>query len=80
MKVCAMVDRSAGNESVGNMWTETAVFDDDTTLLQVLEWAEVVRYAYLPNDTKVYFNYSVNVRLAILQEPMGDKESKREDA
>ena len=78
MKVCAMVDRSAGNESVGNMWTETAVFDDDTPLLKVLEWAEAVRYGYLTHE--LYCNYQVNVRLAILQEPTGDKEPKREDA
>jgi len=32
-------DMSAGNESVGEMWQETKIFDGDTTLKQVMEWA-----------------------------------------
>ena len=55
MKICAMVDRSAGNESVGEMWTETAVFDESATIADVFAWARA--------------DYRVNVRLAVLQEP-----------
>ena len=33
-------DMSAGNESVGEMWQETKVFQDDATLKEVMEWAE----------------------------------------
>lgn len=39
MKVVAILDRSAGNDTVGEMWQETAVFDESDSLLSVLEWA-----------------------------------------
>ena len=38
-QVVAILDRSAGNESVGEMWQETKVFDQKTTLFDVLKWA-----------------------------------------
>ena len=57
MKICAMVDRSAGNESVGEMWTETAVFDESATITDIFAWARA--------------DYRVNVKLAVLQEPKG---------
>jgi len=63
MKICAMVDRSAGNESVGEMWTETAVFDDQATLADVFAWTR--------DTSSAWPNYRVNVRLAVLQEPKG---------
>ncbi len=39
MKIIAMLERSAGNESVGSMWTETKSFDWDTPISEVMEWA-----------------------------------------
>lgn len=73
MKVCAMVDRSAGNESVGEMWTETAEFDESATLTDVLKWARVITMvdhgfgAGLERSSNV--NTGCNVKLAVLQEP-----------
>ena len=32
-------DQSAGNESVGEMWQETKIFDESATLHDVMEWA-----------------------------------------
>jgi methanogenic corrinoid protein MtbC1 len=32
-------DMSAGNESVGDMWQETKVFNDNATLDDVMKWA-----------------------------------------
>jgi len=32
-------DMSAGNDSVGEMWQETKIFNSDTTLDEVMEWA-----------------------------------------
>ena len=32
-------DMSAGNESVGEMWQETKVFPEETTLKEVMIWA-----------------------------------------
>ena len=37
MKVVVMVDRSNGNDSVGDMWTDTYIFNGDITLEQVFE-------------------------------------------
>lgn len=73
MKICAMVDRSTGNESVGEMWTETAVFDESAMLLDVLKWARVITMvdhgfgAGLERWSDV--NTRCNVKLAVLQEP-----------
>jgi hypothetical protein len=36
MKIVAIIDMSAGNESVGEMWKETMIFDQDTPLIEVL--------------------------------------------
>ena len=32
-------DMSAGNDSVGEMWQETKIFEGDATLDQVMQWA-----------------------------------------
>ncbi len=32
-------DMSAGNESIGEMWQETRIFDGNATLREVMEWA-----------------------------------------
>ena len=37
MKVIIMKDCSAGNDSVGEMWTETYLFSETATLRQVLD-------------------------------------------
>ena len=34
----AMWDRSAGNESVGEMWTETKVFEETATIQEIYAW------------------------------------------
>jgi len=39
MKVVAMKERTEGNESVGSMWIEAAIFDPRTPLSEVLMWA-----------------------------------------
>ena len=38
--VIAILDRSAGNESVGEMWQETKQFNTDTPVIEILKWAE----------------------------------------
>lgn len=39
IQIVAMIDRSAGNESVGDMWTETKVFSITSSLEDVYKWA-----------------------------------------
>ena len=75
MKICAMVDRSAGNESVGEMWTETALFDEGATIADVLKWAQIITMVDYGLGTGLErwkdVNTRCNVRLAVLQEPKG---------
>ncbi len=42
MKIIAMVNRSSGNETVGDMWTETRIFEESQTLLEVYDWVEKI--------------------------------------
>ena len=37
MKIVVMVDKADGNESVGEMWTETFIFDSSSTLKEVID-------------------------------------------
>ena len=37
MKYVILVDMSAGNESVGEMWQESHIFDGETSLHDVME-------------------------------------------
>lgn len=39
-KVIATKEMSAGNESVGDMWIETASFDKNTKVSEIVEWAK----------------------------------------
>ena len=40
MNYVVIRDMSAGNESVGEMWQETKIFDGNATLEEVMEWAD----------------------------------------
>lgn len=37
MQMVIIVDRSNGNESVGDMWKDTYIFDSSATLAEVIE-------------------------------------------
>lgn len=51
MKIIAMLERSAGNESVGQMWTETKSFDDTAPLSEVMMWV-ADRTGYAPYNAE----------------------------
>ena len=38
MRVIAIKDMSNGNATVGDMWQETKIFTDQSTLLEVMQW------------------------------------------
>ena len=38
MKIIAIKDMSAGNESIGEMWKETKIFAEEDTLKSVMDW------------------------------------------
>ena len=39
-RVVATKEKSAGNESVGTMWTETKTFGKDEPIEAIIEWAK----------------------------------------
>jgi len=39
MKVVAIKEMSAGNDSVGEMWKETKIFESEEPIENILEWA-----------------------------------------
>lgn len=43
MKIVAIKDMSAGNDTVGEMWQETKIFDGDAPIKDVLQWAGLKR-------------------------------------
>ena len=44
--VAAIMDRAEGNESIGTMWQEVGLFDEDTPISAVLDWAKEVTAAF----------------------------------
>ncbi len=38
-KIVVIKDEAAGNDSVGEMWQETKIFDETATLAEVMTWA-----------------------------------------
>ena len=41
MTIIATIARSAGNESVGEMWKETGVFYDTQEISKIFDWAKL---------------------------------------
>ena len=39
-RIIANSERSAGNESVGEMWIETKSFDKSTPVSEIIEWGK----------------------------------------
>ena len=40
MKIVAIKDMSAGNDSVGEMWKETKIFDENTPVKDIIQWGK----------------------------------------
>ena len=75
-----MWEKSAGNESVGEMWIETAVFPETATLADVASWtwpayrgvpAKKVYPSDEPDTRDVFGNGRVMIQIA--QRPMEDQ-------
>ena len=49
-KYVVIRDMAAGNDSVGEMWQETKIFDGSATLDEVMLWALSENYGNLPKD------------------------------
>ena len=63
----AMLDCTSGNESVGEMWTETAIFPATTSVEEVMRWASS-RASKTPID-QTPLRLNLNVRLQVAQRP-----------
>ena len=62
-----LLDRSAGNAEIGEMWTETKVFPSDATLSEVYEWVNA-RGGTSSNVMNDHVNIiRANVRIASAQ-------------
>ena len=60
MRVIAILKRSAGNESVGDMWEETASFPVETSVEEILGWAR--ERVQGTNDIK-YFRSNLTITI-----------------
>lgn len=63
-QVVAILNMSAGNESVGEMWQETKVFDSKTSLFEVMCWAEYTQRKIKPIQPELFRG---NLKLTIAQ-------------
>ena len=61
MKIVVLVDKSAGNESVGEMWIETFIFEGTATLQEVVNKIE-------PDNDILKHTHIGNVRIQLGQE------------
>jgi len=58
MKIVAIKDMSAGNETVGEAWQETKIFDSNDSILQVMHWVQSTKKKVtlsIPEDDHVEF-------------------------
>lgn len=62
-KVVAVLSRSSGNESVGDMWLETKVFLANTPVGDIVEWACKASGSLSPD----FEHFRGNLRITIAQ-------------
>lgn len=63
IKVIAMVDRSAGNDTVGEMWTETKIFSIHDSLNSIYIWASREKDPTVEDVARI----KSNIKLSIAQ-------------
>jgi hypothetical protein len=63
IQIVAMIDRSAGNDTIGDMWTETKIFNSSESLMRVYMWATKKKNPTLEDIMRV----QANIKLAIAQ-------------
>ena len=61
MKVVVIKECSAGNESVGEMWKETKIFEPDQPIQDILDWGFKTWQA----GTKPYYNRRSDITITI---------------
>ena len=63
MQIIAILDRSTGNETVGEAWQETKIFEEQAPIIDVLSWA-----AYQHSYRGEAVNFRGNLKIAVAQE------------
>ncbi len=66
MRIIAILDKSAGNETVGESWQETAIFDGSDAISLVMEWAAMQHEVVRPERAQ---EFRGRLQLTIAQEP-----------
>lgn len=62
-EIVAILDRSAGNDVIGDMWKETAVFPISASIADVLKWAVTKSRAQTLDD------FRSNLTITLAQRP-----------
>ena len=65
MEVIAIRDCSAGNDTVGEMWKETKIFDSSEPIQKILEWAFSDQYEYSTRKLKDGFPSRKNLTITV---------------
>jgi hypothetical protein len=60
MKITVMVNKSAGNSEVGDMWTETFIFDESATLKNVFDNIGLSEY-FLKKEESCHNRITMNI-------------------
>jgi hypothetical protein len=69
MKIIATIKRADGNETVGTMWQETAVFQDNQTIRDVFMWASERTYRTEAFDDSSFLDQKgTNIILSVGQD------------
>lgn len=63
MKIVVIKDCSAGNETVGEMWKETKIFDPEQPIRDIFDWAALEGKGFRP-----YYNRKINITITIAHE------------
>lgn len=61
MRYIATIKRSDGNDSVGEMWNETATFDDMDRVRDVMEWANSRHNKHGFEGGELLFNVTLSI-------------------
>lgn len=70
MKIVAIKDCSDGNDSIGEMWKETAIFEDTDPVGEILKWAYKVGY-----ERSWPTKYNLTITIPAGQEQKDEKEN-----
>ena len=53
IKIIAQFKRSAGNETVGDMWTETKSFNANEKISNIYKWVQEIKHVQIGQETDI---------------------------